>query len=91
MRNVGFATRAMLGVRQQDRGCAVREVGRKRESVLRPRKAKSPKSSSMENEWAIVGQAVKLCRKSKQSVLTTDKKAHVGNPRGKASASTTAS
>jgi hypothetical protein len=53
--------------------------------------AKSPKSSSMENEWAIVGQAVKLCRKSKQSVLTTDKKAHVGNPRGKASASTTAS
>jgi hypothetical protein len=114
--SVGFATSAMLGAREQDRGCAEREVGRgarslktrerrrpstrraastakakrtlwRRESVPCPRKATRPKSSSMKKEWAVVGQAVKLRRKSAQNARTTAKTANVGNARDQARAS----
>jgi hypothetical protein len=33
VKNVGFATRAILGAREQDRGCAEREVGRVERSL----------------------------------------------------------
>jgi hypothetical protein len=45
VRNVGLATRAMLGARQQDRGCAEREVGRGARS-LKTRERKRPLSTS---------------------------------------------
>jgi hypothetical protein len=44
VRNVGFATRAMLGAREQDRGCAEREVGRVARS-LKTRERKRPSTS----------------------------------------------
>ena len=45
VRNVGFATRAMLGgARKQDRVCAVREVGREARSLKR-RERKIPSTS----------------------------------------------
>jgi hypothetical protein len=47
VRNVDFATRAMLGARQQDRGCAVREVGRETRSLKgRERKRQSTSSEA---------------------------------------------
>jgi hypothetical protein len=45
VRNVGLATRAMLGARQQDRGCAEREVGWGARS-LKTRARKRPLSTS---------------------------------------------
>jgi hypothetical protein len=44
VRNVGFATRAMLGAREQDRRCAESEVGRGARS-LKTREAKRPSTS----------------------------------------------
>jgi hypothetical protein len=46
VRNVGFATRAMLGARQQDMPCAVREVGRETRSLKR-RERKRPSTCSV--------------------------------------------
>jgi hypothetical protein len=83
VRNVGLATRAMLGAREQDRGCGEREVGRG------ARKATRPKSSSMKKEWALVAQAAKMRRKSAQSARTAARKANVGNARAQARASIT--
>ncbi len=48
VRNVGFATRAMLGEMQQDRGCTVKEVGRETRSLKRSEsdaERKSPRTS----------------------------------------------
>jgi hypothetical protein len=44
VRNVGFATRAMLGGREQDRDCAEREVGRG-PRCLKTRERKRPITS----------------------------------------------
>jgi hypothetical protein len=44
VRNVGLATRAMLRARDQDRGCAEREVGRGARS-LKTRERKTPSTS----------------------------------------------
>jgi len=44
VRNVGFARHAMLGAREQDRGCAEREVGRVARS-LKTRERKRPGTS----------------------------------------------
>jgi hypothetical protein len=60
----------------------------RRESVPYSRKTTSPKSSSMKKEWAVVGRAGKLRRKSAQSAPTTANKANVGNVRDQARAST---
>ena len=55
VKNVGFTTRAMLGAREPDRGCAEREVGRgarrlktiERRGINYPRKTTRPKSRFM--------------------------------------------
>jgi hypothetical protein len=44
VRNVGFATRALLGAREQDKGCAEREVGQGVRS-LKTRERKRPSTS----------------------------------------------
>jgi hypothetical protein len=63
----------------------------RRESAPYSRKTTRPKSSSINKEWAVVGQAAKLRRKSAQSARTTAKKANVGNARDQARASITES
>ena len=47
VRNVSFATRAMLGAMEQDRGCAKREVGRGARSL---KKRKRPSTSRVDSK-----------------------------------------
>ena len=49
VRNVGFTTCAMLGARQLDMGCTVREVGRETR-ILKSRERKRPRTSSVSSK-----------------------------------------